>query len=491
MSTEADINVFHESGMLQPNERVFRALIENSSDVIVLLNAEGIPTYVSPSITRVTGYDPAEYLGSLPLLLLHPDDIPVAKQLFANIMQAPGRSFSAEYRMRCKDGSWGWFEGTATNLLHDPEVQAIVGSFRDISERKRSEEALQLSRHRLELAIQASEAGLWYCDLPFDKLIWNEKVKGHFGLPADAEVDINLFYELLHPDDRERTRQAIEQSIEKHSIYDIEYRTISPADGRVRWIHAIGRAFYDLDGTPRRFDGLTLDVTERKRAEQRKDEFLSMVSHELKTPVTSIKGFTQLLRRRFQQRDDEQSLQFLTRMDGQLTRLTKLINDLLDISRMQTGQIVYRQELFNLDAHMREVVENVQATTQTHQLLIEGETRAHVYADRDRIGQVLINLLTNAIKYSPDANRVIIRLEQRDHEAIVSVQDFGIGIAEPHHEKIFERFYQVADGDMRTFPGLGIGLYIATEIIKRHQGRIWVNSKPDEGATFSFALPVS
>jgi signal transduction histidine kinase len=232
------------------------------------------------------------------------------------------------------------------------------------------------------------------------------------------------------------------------------------------------------------------DITERKDLERRKDEFISMASHELKTPVTSIKGFTQLLLRRFQQRDDKESLRFLTRMDNQLMKLTRLISDLLDISKMQNGHMEYHKEPFELDLLVQEIIENVQGTTQTHRLILENPARVWVYADRDRIGQVLMNLLTNAIKFSARADRVLVQVLSAGLGAVVSVQDFGQGIDEANYEKIFERFYQVSEPDAKHFAGLGIGLYISREIIKRHQGHIWVKSRKGEGSTFYFSLPL-
>jgi len=157
---------------------------------------------------------------------------------------------------------------------------------------------------------------------------------------------------------------------------------------------------------------------------------------------------------------------------------------------MQTGQLVYREEHFDLDALVQEIVENIQGTTQTHHLLLEGLTEAEAFGDRDRIGQVLINLLNNAIKYSPQASTVLVRVAKDQNNALVSVQDFGIGIAKEHLQKIFERFYQVTDLEERTYPGLGIGLYISLEIVKRHGGQIWVESKKGEGTTFHFTLPL-
>jgi PAS domain S-box-containing protein len=232
------------------------------------------------------------------------------------------------------------------------------------------------------------------------------------------------------------------------------------------------------------------DITERKEFERRKDEFISMASHELKTPVTSLKGFTQLLLRRFKRLGDDETFRSLARMDTQLNRLTKLISDLLDISKMQTGQLQYSMEPFDLNVLAQEIVENVQETTQTHRLILQKTAEVCVCGDRDRIGQVLINLLTNAIKYSPQADQVIVQIALDGTDALVSVQDFGIGIAEAHQEKIFERFYQVNEPIEKTYPGLGIGLYIACEIIKRHRGRLWVKSQKGEGSVFYFSLPL-
>ncbi|HEV2661895.1 MAG TPA: PAS domain S-box protein, partial [Ktedonobacteraceae bacterium] len=234
------------------------------------------------------------------------------------------------------------------------------------------------------------------------------------------------------------------------------------------------------------------DITERMLVERRKDEFISMTSHELKTPVTSLKGFTNVLQRRLAKQGDTQGLHYLARMDAQLNKLTTLISDMLDISRIQSGKLALRVESFDLDTLIDETVENVQAATSTHRLLVEGRTGAQVLGDRERLGQVFVNLFTNAIKYSPRADKVMVRLLQDadQEQAIVSVQDFGMGIDKTHHEKIFERFYQVTDPEEKTYPGLGMGLYISSELVERHHGRMWVESSKGKGATFFVALPL-
>lgn len=234
------------------------------------------------------------------------------------------------------------------------------------------------------------------------------------------------------------------------------------------------------------------DISKRKAEERQKDAFISMASHELKTPITALKGFTQVLLRRFKQRDDEDTLRLLSRMDTQLNKLTKRVNEMLDISIMETGQLEYHKESFTLNALVEEIVEIVQETTQTHQIEIVRQAYVQIFGDKDRLGQVLMNLLTNAIKYSPQADRVIVCIEtdQNQNNAIVRVQDFGLGIASAYHQDIFQRFYRVSDEQNQNFPGLGIGLYICDSIVKRHGGHISVQSALGKGSTFSIVLPL-
>jgi PAS domain S-box-containing protein len=259
--------------------------------------------------------------------------------------------------------------------------------------------------------------------------------------------------------------------------------------GQTRWLSIKAQAIFDEHGAAQLVINALTDITERQELELRKNVFISMASHELKTPVTSLKGFTHVLQRRLTESGDVQGLHYLSRMNAQLDRLTNLVSDLLDISRMQTGQLIYRIEVFDADALIREIVETFQEMTPSHRISIEGSIDVQVRGDRDRLGQVLMNLLNNAKKYSPSANNVLVHISQGQENIVASVQDFGIGIEEVHQQRIFERFYQIADLDERTYPGLGIGLYLSSEIIKRHHGKLWVESRKKEGSTFYFTLP--
>lgn len=222
-----------------------------------------------------------------------------------------------------------------------------------------------------------------------------------------------------------------------------------------------------------------------------RDEFMALASHELKTPVTSLKMYTQVLQRQADRRGEADLADRLGRMDRQLDKLTGLINDLLDVARIQGGRIEYTDEAVDLNAVVGEAVADVQPTAAKHQIAIEGAIEGLVWGDRERLGQVVTNLLTNAVKYSPQADRVVVHLGTDERGASIAVQDFGIGIGEEHLPRLFEQFYRVSDPSEKTFPGLGIGLYIASEIVRRHGGDIRVTSELGVGTTFTVALPLT
>ncbi|MBX4210758.1 PAS domain-containing protein, partial [Candidatus Parcubacteria bacterium] len=229
------------------------------------------------------------------------------------------------------------------------------------------------------------------------------------------------------------------------------------------------------------------DVTDRKLLDQRKDEFISMASHELKTPVTTIKLYTELLQKIV--KEDKPST-YLTHMMDQLDRLAKLITDLLDLSKMQVGKLQFNKNYFDLVKLVRDTCEMIQKTTKKHTIVVRTKLRNKVWGDKDRIGQVVINLLTNAIKYSPQGDTIIVTVSQKKKTAIMSVQDFGIGIEQGYKDKIFNRFYQGGSESGKTFPGLGIGLYLAKIIVENHGGTIDADSVLGKGSLFTVILPL-
>lgn len=230
-------------------------------------------------------------------------------------------------------------------------------------------------------------------------------------------------------------------------------------------------------------------IKKNKIFEEQKDNFISMASHELKTPVTSLKVYEQLMFKKATAGKDKEYMMYLKKMDEQIGKLTSLITNLLDLSKIQAGRIPFEMKLFDLNPILKDIIALSNQTHKKHRITLKGKIDKKVYGDEDRITQVLNNLLSNAVKYSPDSKDVhVMILNSKKHTKII-VQDFGIGIDKKNQTKIFDRFFRVDTDNGITFPGLGIGLFISSEIVKRHGGVFEVKSQKNKGSTFSFTLP--
>lgn len=296
-------------------------------------------------------------------------------------------------------------------------------------------------------------------------------------------------FELVPPDDRKIVSRLFEKLITKPGTTEyVSYRVLHKK-GHYIWIES---AMTNLLEDPN-VGAIVLnyrDISERKKLEQQKDDFIGIASHELKTPITSVKAYTQLLQYRFRNAQDVKSTELVGKMDAQLDRLTSLISDLLDVTKIEGRRLKFDDGYFDFNELVNETVEELQRTTEQHTIVTKFDDTKTVYGDRNRIGQVLINLLTNAVKYSPRADKVIVKTTTDKTDVTLCVQDFGIGISEKEQLHVFERFFRVGDKGQETYPGLGLGLYIAAEIIRRQNGKIWVESKKGKGSTFCFSLPI-
>lgn len=207
--------------------------------------------------------------------------------------------------------------------------------------------------------------------------------------------------------------------------------------------------------------------------------------------ITTALYDEQVMQNRVAKEGNDKAVALLAKMDAQINKLTTLISDLLDVTKIEGGKLQFHEESFAFDELVAEVVEEIQRTTERHTIRQEGKTGKTIFGDKNRIGQVMTNLLTNAIKYSPEATTVIVRATAEDRKRItLSVQDFGIGIPKDKQKHIFKRFYRVEGKRSQTYAGLGLGLYVASEIVKRQGGNMWVESEEGKGSTFSFSLPI-
>lgn len=233
------------------------------------------------------------------------------------------------------------------------------------------------------------------------------------------------------------------------------------------------------------------DISEKTDIQKRKDDFLSIASHELKTPLTTLKGYIQLLQQLPVSQPDVKAKfdQYIHKAADHADRINNLINDLLDVSKIQSGRIELEKASFDLGKMIKDSVDNFQAIYKNHPIKLSGITFGTFVGDESRLQQVMANLLSNAIKYSPGSGEIIVYCSRVSEYLKVSVSDAGMGVKLEDHKKIFERFYRVKATE-ENFPGMGIGLFVCQQIIERHEGSIWVESDPPHGATFSFVLPI-
>jgi two-component system, chemotaxis family, CheB/CheR fusion protein len=422
---------------------------------------------------------------------LYPEDV-------AHIRESVRQSISnrhpldAEFRITHRNGGVRWLLSKANAYYDDrgqPEI--MMGVNIDITERKRAVEALAESEQRFHTLSDQAPVMIWMTDESQNTNFVNKRWLEFTGKSAEQEIGVG-WYDGIHPDDKDAFLQIYNNAHRDHKEFQADYR-LRRHDGQFRWILAHGVPRYTGSELFIGHIGTCIDINDRIELEKQKDDFMGIASHELKTPVTSIKAYTQILHEKFKKLNDDASAGMLDRLNTQIDKLTGLINTLLDVARVQSGQLELSPEYFEVVPFVNEITEEMQRTTAKHKIDIHLEIGEHVqvFADRARTAQVLNNLVSNAIKYSPDAKRILVKVHPENEHMVFSVQDFGIGIQKDHQHKIFERFYRVGDHAGNKIGGLGLGLYISAQIVRQQGGDIRLSSEHGKGSEFSFSLPVS
>ncbi|WP_442943233.1 PAS domain S-box protein [Nostoc sp.] len=401
---------------------------------------------------------------------------------------------------------------TADEMLLLENVAARVAP---LIERARTEAALRDSENRFRMAIESAHLGTWDWNLITNQLIWDQGCKAMFGLPPEAESSIEVFFAGLHPDDRERIEQVLQWTLNPKSNgkYDVEYRTIGIQDKVERWIAARGQAYFDAADNPQRFVGTVLNITEQKRIEAEreqllareqaaretadranriKDEFLAVLSHELRSPLNPILGWTQLLQNG--KLSEARRAEALKIIERNANLQTQLIEDLLDISRIMQGKLSLTAAPVSLTFVISAAVETVRLAAEAKNIAITLDLDSEIallFGDAARLQQVVWNLLTNAVKFTPNSKQVTVELRQLDGLAQIRVIDTGKGINQQFLPYVFEYFRQEDGSTTRKFGGLGLGLAIVRQIVEMHGGTVTAESQGEnQGATFIIQLPL-
>lgn len=449
-------------------------LIDSLPEAVYVLDHEWRYTYLNKPAEELVGRPREELLGKH-VWTLFPEAIDTV--MYTESMKAVQEQQSRQFEVFYPQLNT-WFESKMY-----PTHEGLTVFSRDITERKQAEAELA----RYSAIVTSSNDAIVSKTLDGIITSWNHAAERMFGYTAEEAIGQHIT--LIIPPELRQEEEDILRKL-RQGVRIQHYETVRlRKDGTKVDVSLSISPVKDSAGNVIGAAKIARDITERLELEQRKDEFISMASHELKTPITTLKGLSQLLLRKVDRQGMPEAVPMLTRMEAQIDRLTKLIDELLDASKIQAGRLDYEEQPVDLAALLRETVELLQATSPTHTLIVRGTPQAWMMGDKDRLGQVLTNLITNAIKYSPQANTVDLSITASNKTVTLRVQDSGIGIPKAHQKNIFDRFYRVRDSH-QAFSGLGMGLYIAHEIVKRHDGEITVESEEGKGSTFVVSLPL-
>ncbi|WP_214071506.1 ATP-binding protein [Mucilaginibacter sp. dw_454] len=423
-----------------------------------------------------------------------PEIWPVIKPLIDHVLETGEPTWSENqlipiYRNnKLEDVYWTFGYSKVMNGTGEPGGVLVVCT--ETTGQVHSYNSVQAAKNELEFAVEAADLGTWDLNPVTYKFIGNNRLKQWFGLDGDEEIDLENALAAIVEEDRERVSAAIAKALEKGSDgnYNVIY-TIQDKQGNSRIVEATGRAKFDANGNPHQFSGILQDVTEEYQLQMRKDEFISVASHELKTPITSLSASIQILQKLVKTDPGSEKVpMFVNKASNNLSKLTHLLDDLLNVTKIQQGQLALNINRFDLVDLIRDCCEHINPVND-YEFVFMGDEELMIYADYRRIDQVMINLIGNAIKYSPQKKRIEITIFHDDKNATVSIRDFGIGINPQKLPHLFDRYYRV-DAFGHQFSGLGLGLYISSEIINRHNGKIGVDSEVGTGSNFWFSIPL-
>jgi signal transduction histidine kinase len=372
--------------------------------------------------------------------------------------------------------------GVTTNIL-------IIAD--DVTEKVYTRKQANRVSEMLNMAVESAELGTWFYDVESQEFVPSLKLKSLFGYEAGADMPYKQAITHISPEYQEQVISAITTALRNGESYDLEFPVLNPGESVARWLRATGNMYKPGQGKASYYSGILMDVTARKLDDQRKNDFIAMVSHELKTPLTSLKAYIQILNSKAQHNQDMYAVGALNKAETQINKMNTLVKSFLDVARLEAGMINLNIEPFDLTELITEVMAEAQDIIQSHDLIFNPCPDLMVCADKDKIAQVVTNFLSNAVKYSIRGKNIVISCRQVEDMIQVSVSDEGIGIKAQEIDKLFNRFYRIESQETHTISGFGIGLYLCAEIIQRHHGKIWVDSEVGVGSTFHFSIPIS
>lgn len=491
------------------NNIYLQALNSAKSGIIITDNQQpdNPIIYCNIAFEEISGYSQNEIIGHNCRFLQALDRAQDERQIIKNAVKN-GEECKVEIRNYRKNGSLFWNELIISPVKDkNGEITHFIGVQNDITDRKKTENDLreekssvekkilertkELSENQAFLSsiIQTVRESLIVLDIDYKVLSANNHFLNSFKVTQEDTVGKLLFELGNHQWDIDALKVLLTKILPTNNpVIDFEVEHDFPYIGKKTMLVNAYRIEFEGQYKDRILIAIE-DITEKKEINRRKDDFLSIASHELKTPLTTIKGFVQLLERMVPEGSSEKFVSTLQKVSFNVDRLNNLIAELLDTSKIQSGHIEIHKEPFDIDKLIRDTIDNLTLASPTHRINVKSDTGAMVLGDELQISQVINNLVSNAIKYSPGKTEIEVYCNRVGHFVKISVTDYGMGISQQDQLKIFERFFRVRD-IQKKFPGMGIGLYICHEIVANHEGTLWVESEIGSGSTFNFTLPI-
>ncbi len=497
-------------GNLKNNLEIYlKALNSANSGIIITDNTQpdNPIIYCNKAFETITGYHHNEIIGHNCRFLQAQDRAQPERDILKECIEK-GEECRVEIRNYKKNGKLFWNELYVSPVYNDDgEVTHFIGVQNDITDRKKAEYELREEKASVERKIQMRtqelvdnqaflssiihtvRESLLVLDAKFTVISANTHFLNTFKVSSEDTVGTLLFELGNHQWDIEALKELLIKILPTNNpVIDFEVEHDFPHIGKKIMLLNAYRVEFEGQYKDRILIAIE-DITDKTEIDRRKDDFLSIASHELKTPLTTIKGLVQLLQRMPPNGASEKYLSTLDKVGSYVDRLNNLITELLDTSKIQSGNIELHNEPFNIDKTIKDTVESLSLATPDYKVILSGNSDAMILGDELQVSQVINNLISNAIKYSPGTEQVDVHVSRVGNFVKVSVTDYGMGISPQDKKKIFERFFRARD-IQKKFPGLGIGLYISHEIIANHKGSLWVESEIGKGSTFSFTLPI-
>jgi len=483
-------------------EHIFQTIFEKSPGSL-LIKAD-TPRFtilaVSDSYLKITSTTREAIVGkgffeAFPDDESHKTDETAARNVFTRVIEICEKIDIPTYRYDVYNPEINGYEphywscSNVPVMGEDGNIAYILNTVADISEEVKAKQVAIESENRLRLATEVTGLATWDMNLLNHNFLCSERTAEIFGQPPGTHFTVESMRAQISEEDMEHiVRHSFKQAlITGEHTYEVK---ILWPDESQHWIKVQGAIIFDKNKKAERMLGTILDITESKRDEIRKNDFIAMASHELKTPLTSLKAYIQLLTKKIPQTGDPFIYNALLKANNQINKMADLIYGFLDLSRLEAGKLQLNMQPFDINKLIVDTLSEIMMLNYDHNIIFNPHGVIMVNADRDKIGQVINNFLGNAIKYSPKESPIFISSKIVDNDIQVAVTDEGIGIKPKDQGRLFQRFYRVDNDKIKNISGFGIGLYLASEIIQRHKGNIGLTSQEDKGSTFYFNLPL-